>query len=85
MEKPESILSVQYKWNPECQQPRIQKPVSVGQTPTNLNPDKYCDPLGDMNVIGFFKDVPENHTLEEKSIVMAVARVRFYVLVSSPL
>ncbi|XP_022324883.2 nicastrin-like isoform X2 [Crassostrea virginica] len=49
-------------------------------TPTNLNPDKYCDPLGDMNVIGFFKDVPENHTLEEKSIVMAVARMDSYSL-----
>jgi nicastrin len=44
-------------------------------TPTNLNPDTYCDPLGDKNVIGFLKDVPENYKPEKKSVVMAVARV----------
>lgn len=45
-------------------------------TPTNLNPDKYCDALGDKNVIGFFKDVPEDYKPEKKSIILAMARVR---------
>ncbi|XP_048778168.2 nicastrin-like isoform X2 [Ostrea edulis] len=49
-------------------------------TPTNLNPDKYCDPLGDKNVIGFVKDVPEKHEPEKKSVIMAVARIDSYSL-----
>lgn len=47
-------------------------------TPTNLNPDKYCDALGDKNVIGFFKDVPEDYKPEKKSIILAMARVRLH-------
>lgn len=49
-------------------------------TPTNLNPDKYCDALGDRNVIGFFRDVPEDYKPEKKSIIMAVARMDSYSL-----
>eukprot|EP00105_Crassostrea_gigas_P015788 XP_011432903.1 PREDICTED: nicastrin isoform X2 [Crassostrea gigas] len=49
-------------------------------TPTNLNPDKYCDALGDKNVIGFFKDVPEDYKPEKKSIILAMARMDSYSL-----
>ncbi|XP_061189000.1 nicastrin-like isoform X2 [Saccostrea echinata] len=50
------------------------------RTATNLNPDKYCDPLGDKNVIGFLKDVPDQYKPSSKSIIMAVARMDSYSL-----
>ena len=45
------------------------------QTPTNLNPDTYCDPLGDDNVIATIKAVPSNEDYPNNSVIIAAARV----------
>lgn len=45
------------------------------QVPTNLNPDTYCDPLGDDNVIATIKAVPNNEPYPSKSVIVAAARV----------
>lgn len=44
----------------------------------NFNSDKYCDVLGDKNVIGFFKDVLEDYKSEKKLIILVMVRVRLY-------
>ncbi|XP_013386352.1 nicastrin-like [Lingula anatina] len=41
----------------------------------NINPETYCDPLGDQNVYGLLKPVANNESLPQKSIIMATARL----------
>ncbi|CAH1796310.1 unnamed protein product [Owenia fusiformis] len=41
----------------------------------NLNPDHFCDPLGDYNVYSSLKAVKNNETLAVKSIIMATTRL----------
>lgn len=48
------------------------------QVPTNLNPDTYCDPLGDHNVIATIKAVPNQDVYPNKSVIVAAARVSFF-------
>ncbi|XP_071175603.1 nicastrin-like isoform X1 [Mytilus edulis] len=45
------------------------------QVPTNLNPDTYCDPLGDHNVIATIKAVPNQEVYPNKSVIVAAARL----------
>jgi hypothetical protein len=42
----------------------------------NLNPDRYCDPLGDQNVYATVKDVTNDMRREDKSVIVVAARVR---------
>ncbi|XP_060599987.1 nicastrin-like isoform X2 [Ruditapes philippinarum] len=41
----------------------------------NLNPDRYCDPLGDQNVYATVKDVTKDMRREEKSVIVVAARM----------
>ncbi|KAK3107790.1 hypothetical protein FSP39_022233 [Pinctada imbricata] len=49
-------------------------------TPTNLNPDTYCDPLGDKSVITTIKATTQNEDLPDNSIIMAIARLDSFSL-----
>ncbi|XP_064651115.1 nicastrin-like [Lineus longissimus] len=42
---------------------------------TNLNPDHYCDPLGDQNVFSTMKFVNKTEKREDKSIIIAATRL----------
>ncbi|KAK7468048.1 hypothetical protein BaRGS_00036699 [Batillaria attramentaria] len=40
----------------------------------NLNPVKFCDPLGDQNIVATLKAVPYNETRPESSVIVVGAR-----------
>ncbi|XP_045210180.2 nicastrin-like isoform X2 [Mercenaria mercenaria] len=41
----------------------------------NLNPDRYCDALGDQNVYATVKDITNEETRENKSVIVVAARM----------
>ena len=45
------------------------------QVPTNLNPDSYCDPLGDDNVVATIKGVSNQQIYPIDSVIVAAARL----------
>jgi nicastrin len=47
------------------------------QVPTNLNPDTYCDPLGDDNVVATIKGVSNQQIYPKDSVIVAAARVNY--------
>lgn len=42
---------------------------------TNLNPSKYCDPMGDENIITTLKAVQNNETRPNDSVIVVATRV----------
>ena len=41
----------------------------------NLNPNRYCDPMGDQNVFVTVKDVTQDEKRQDKSVIVVAARV----------
>ncbi|XP_050415969.2 nicastrin isoform X1 [Patella vulgata] len=42
---------------------------------TNLNPTKYCDAMGDKNLISTMKAIPQNETRPAKSVIVVATRM----------